>query len=339
MIPRQVHDGLLRQLLAPIVPFLDDPGVSEVLVNGSGNIWVERGGRLHRVEAAFESEEALFAALRAMAQFVGRTLDVEHPILEGRLPDGSRVEAIVPPAAPDGPAVAIRRFARSTLTMPRLVELGALPPGAAALLKDRVVRKRNIVVSGGTGSGKTSLLNALAGFVPVDERIVVIEDASELQLQHEHVVRLEAQPADPRGRGAVRIGDLFRATLRMRPDRIVIGEIRGAEAFDLVQAMTSGHGGCLTTVHASHPLDALRRLESLALAHEAHLPLHALRAQVASAVEVIAQVSRLRDGSRRVVRISEVVGTDEAAGYRIRDVFEGAPESASHPERSVCHAS
>jgi pilus assembly protein CpaF len=325
MIPIDAHDRLLRQLLDPVVGLLDDPTVSEVLVNGPSVVWVERGGKLMRTEARFESAEALMSALRALAQFVGRPLDAERPVLEGRMPDGSRVEAIVPPAALDGPAVAIRRFAKSTLTMQRLVELGAVPDEAAQVLSTLVRGKRNVVVAGGTGSGKTSLLNALSGCVDEGERIVVIEDAAELQLQHGHVVRLEAKPADERGCGRVTVGELFRATLRMRPDRIVVGEIRGPEAFELVQAMTSGHGGCLTTVHASHARDAVGRLESLALGAGVDLPHATLRAQLASAIDFVVHTGRLADGSRRVTQISEVVGFDPTDGYRVVDIYALGP--------------
>jgi pilus assembly protein CpaF len=321
MIPRRVHEEILRKHLAPLVPLLDDPTVTEVLVNGPEVVWVERRGKLVPVEVRFESSRALDAALRALAQFVGRSVGPERPILEGRLPDGSRVEAIFPPAAPDGPAIAIRRFAKCTLTMESLVETGSLPSPAADLLGTLVRGRQNIVVSGGTGSGKTSLLNALAGYVPANERIVVIEDASELQLQHAHVVRLEAQPPDANGRGAISIRDLFRASLRMRPDRIVVGEIRDGAAFELVQAMTSGHGGCLTTVHASHALDALRRIESLALGSDIDVPLAALRAQIASAVDVVVQTARLHDGTRRVSQIAQVTAVEGEAGYRVVELF------------------
>ncbi|MDQ3031021.1 MAG: CpaF family protein [Myxococcota bacterium] len=321
MIPKDVFEQTLLNFFAPIRPFLDDPSVSEVMINGPDKIYVERKGRLTLTDAKFESGEALTAALRNLAQFVGRHVDEHRPILEARLPDGSRVEAVLPPAAPGGPMVAIRRFFRETLTVERLVGFGSFSAESADLLKSVVVVKENVIVAGGTGSGKTSLLNALTGFIPIDDRIVVIEDSQEVQAQQPHIVQLEARPPDARGRGAVSIRDLFKATLRMRPDRIVVGEIRSGEALDLVQAMTSGHGGCMATVHATYPMDTLNRLETMCLMSDIGLPLHALRAQIASAVDIIVQTSRLRDGSRCVTHITEVQGYDPERGYRVEDVF------------------
>jgi pilus assembly protein CpaF len=321
VIPAEVYERTLLGFLAPIVPLLEEPGVSEVMINGPFEVFVERGGKLFRSDRRFADQQALLSALRNLAQYVGKPLDEEHPILEARLPDGSRVEAVLPPAAPLGPLVAIRRFFRETISVEKLLRLGSLTAEAAEMLSLLVERKQNLVVAGGTGSGKTSLLNALSSFIPDDERVVVIEDARELQLQREHVVQLEARPPDVRGRGRVTVRDLFRASLRMRPDRIVIGEIRGGEALDLVQAMTSGHGGSLSTVHATYPIDALNRLETMALMSDVQLPLYALRAQIASAVDIIVQTARLRDGSRCVTHISEVVGCDANGRYEIRDLF------------------
>lgn len=322
MISEAVFGETVLQLLAPIRPFLDDPSVSEVMINGPSRIYVERRGKLERTDARFDDGEALNAALRNIAQYVGKHIDEQRPILEGRLPDGSRVEAVLPPAAPGGPHVSIRRFFKETLTVERLVEFGALTPLAAEMLRLLVAAKLNVLVAGGTGSGKTSLLNALSSFIPDDERVVVIEDSQELQLQQEHVVQLEARPPDPRGRGAVSVRDLFRASLRMRPDRIVVGEIRGGEALDLIQAMTSGHGGCLSTLHATYPRDTLSRLETMALMSDTELPLHALRLQLASAVDLVVQTARFGDGSRKVSHVSEVVSFSTAEdGYVLRDVF------------------
>jgi pilus assembly protein CpaF len=323
MIPAHVYERSVLSFLEPVGEFLRDGTVTEILINGHAEIFVERRGQLTRTEAAFPSEESLRAALRNIAQYAGRHFDEQHPILEGRLPDGSRIEAILPPAAPEGPSVAIRRFSRNTLTIERLVELGALPADAAALLRALVVSKQNIIVAGGTGSGKTSLLNALGSFIPDAERTIVIEDARELELMHDHVVFLEARPPDPRGKGAVAVRDLFRASLRMRPDRIVVGEIRGGEALDLIQAMTSGHGGCLSTVHATYPRDTLNRLETMALMSDVALPLSALRAQLASAVDVLVQTSRMRDGSRKITHISEVRGIGADGSYLIADLYAG----------------
>lgn len=320
MIPTEVYEQSVRGFFAPVGAYLDDASVSEILINGPSEIYVERRGRLERTDAQFPSLEALTAALRNVAQFVGRPLDADHPILEGRLPDGSRLEAVLAPAAPSGPVVAIRRFRKDTLTIERLIELGSLSREAAEALRELIAHKHNVLVSGGTGSGKTSLLNCLSSFIGGHERVIVIEDAQELQLQQPHRVQLEARPPDARGRGAVTIRDLFKASLRLRPDRIVIGELRGGEALELIQAMTSGHGGCLSTIHASHPLDALRRLETLALMSDVELPLAALRSQIASAIDVIVQTARLADGSRALTHISQVLPLS-AEGYQVRDLF------------------
>ncbi|MCP4446731.1 MAG: CpaF family protein [Myxococcales bacterium] len=321
MIPEKIYEQTLRGFFAPISPFLDDDSVSEIMINGPETIFVERRGRLEKTDAKFASSEDLFAAIRNLAQYVGRHFDEDNPVLEARLPDGSRVEAIIPPAAPEGPSVAIRRFSRNTLTIARLVEYQSMTPAAAQTLGALVAGKQNIVVAGGTASGKTSMLNAMSGLIPKDERIVTIEDARELQLQQPHLVPLEAQPADSKGRGKVSIRDLFKATLRMRPDRIIVGEIRGGEALDLIQSLTSGHGGGMTTVHASHSLDTLNRLETMAMMSDVEMPLYALRSQVASAVDFLVHVSRLADGSRRVTQITEVRGFDPKEGYELVDIF------------------
>jgi len=323
MIPQTVYENTLRAFMAPIGPWLDDDTVTEIMVNGPLDIYVERKGRLSRVDSSFESCDKLLSALRLVSQFVGRPFDEMHPILEARLPDGSRVEALLPPIAPDGPLVAIRRFSKDRLTLKKLLGFGALTPDAAETLRILIECKQNIVVAGGTGSGKTSMLNALSAFIPSDERVIVIEDSRELQLQREHVVHLETRPPDARGKGSISMRELFKASLRMRPDRIILGEIRGGEALDLVQAMTSGHGGCLATVHATYPIDTLNRLETLSLMSGVDLPLYALRSQLASAVDIIVQTARMRDGSRKITHISEVCGVDSQRGYQIKDVFAG----------------
>jgi pilus assembly protein CpaF len=322
MIPREVFAETLLQFFAPIRPYLEDPVVADIMINGPNQIYVERKGKLELTGARFETREALVAALRNAAQFVGKHIDEERPILEGRLPDGSRIEAILPPAAPDGPCVSIRRFFKETLTVERLIGFGAMTEECAISLHALVAAKLNVLVAGGTGSGKTSMLNALSSFIPEGERVVTIEDSRELQLQREHVVMLEARPPDPKGRGEVTIRDLFRATLRMRPDRIIVGEIRAGEALDLIQAMTSGHGGCLSTLHATYPKDTLSRLETMAMMSDVDMPLTAMRIQLASAVNIIVQVSRLQDGSRKVTHVSEVTGFDQqTASYQIQDIF------------------
>jgi pilus assembly protein CpaF len=321
-IPDEVFQQTLLTFLEPIGAFLSDGSVSEIMINGPDEIYIERAGRLHATEARFPSEHALASAVRNIAQFVGKTVGPDRPILDARLPDGSRVCAVLPPAARRGISVSIRRFPKQRLTVAELVRHGSLSEAARDFLDLCVRVKRNIVVAGGTGSGKTSLLNALGSFIPDDERIVVIEDTSEVQLQQPHAVYLEARPPDPRGRGAVSIRDLLRATLRLRPDRIVVGECRGGEALDLVQAMTSGHGGSLSTVHATYPHDTLNRLETLCLMSDVNLPLGALRGQVASAVNVIVQTSRMNDGSRKITHIAECTGLDDAGGYRLEMLFQ-----------------
>jgi pilus assembly protein CpaF len=322
VIPKEVFEQTVLQFFAPIGKFLDDPSVSEVMINGPDQIYIERKGQLELTDAKFASREALMSALRNLSQYVGKHVSEERPILEGRFPDGSRVEAILPPVAPDGPHVAIRRFFKETLTVERLVQFGAMPGIVAASLQAFVISKLNIMIAGGTGSGKTSMLNALSSFIPDGERVVVIEDSREIQFQKPHVVQLEARPADPRGKGAVSIRELFKATLRMRPDRVIVGEIRGGEALDIIQAMTSGHGGCMGTLHASHPRDTLTRLETMVMMSDIDMPLVAMRTQIGSGMQLIVQVARLMDGSRKVTHVTEVTGFDiETQKYKTRDIF------------------
>jgi len=332
MIPPAVYESTLRSFMAPISQFLDDDTVTEIVVNGPVEIYIERRGRLTRVDSNFESHDQLLATLRLVAQFAGRPLDEMHPILEAHLPDGSRVEALLPPVAPDGPLLSIRRFSKDRLTMEKLLQFGALTPDAAETLRILIECKQNIIVAGGTGSGKTSMLNAMSAFIPEDERVLVIEDSRELQLQREHVVQLETRPADARGKGAIGMRELFKASLRMRPDRIILGEIRGGEALDLIQAMTSGHGGCLATTHATYPKDTLNRLETLALMSGIDLPLYALRSQIASAIDFVVQTARFRDGRRRVTHITEVCGVDFQRGYELRDIFSNCAQRHSEEE-------
>ncbi|HEY2513794.1 MAG TPA: CpaF family protein [Polyangiaceae bacterium] len=322
MIPREVFAETVGQFFEPIRSLFDDPTVADIMINGPDHVYVERRGTLELTGLRFASREALEAALRNAAQFVGKTIDPERPILEGRLPDGSRIEAVLPPAAPEGPTVSIRRFFKETLTVEKLIRFGAMTEEVAEALQAIVGSKLNVVIAGGTGSGKTSMLNALSSFIPEGERVVTIEDARELQLQREHVVPLEARPADAKGKGAVTIRNLFRATLRLRPDRIVVGEIRGGEALDMIQAMTSGHGGCMATLHATYPSDTLSRLETMAMMSDVEMPLAAMRVQLASAIDFIVQTARLQDGSRKITHVTEVCGFDLAAGeYVTRDIF------------------
>lgn len=324
MIPIAVYRQTLFAALEPLNSLLEDPNVSEILVNGPSEVYFERRGRLERSGARFPSGAALDAALKNIAQYVGRPLDEEQPILEGHLPDGSRLEAVIPPVSPAGPMVAIRRFPKARLTMEGLVTRGTLDAEIAGLLGRCVAAHRNVLVAGGTGSGKTSLLTALSSCIDPRERIVLIEDARELTLEAPHVVRLLTRPSDSRGRGGITMRDLLRATLRLRPDRIVLGEVRGGEAVDLVQAMTSGHSGCLSTIHASRPADALRRLEAMSLLAGTELPLPALRAQIASAIDVIVQIERKPNGARLVTRVSEVMGASPESGYSLGELYERA---------------
>ena len=322
MIPNEVYAETLLGFLQPVRRYLEDPTVTEVMINGPRQVYIERRGRLELTDVTFASQESVMCALRNAAQFVGKSLDEQTPILEARMPDGSRLQAVVPPAAPGGPYVSIRRFSKDALDVAHLIDLGSLTKEAAEALDALVQAKLNIIIAGGTGSGKTSLLNVLSGFVPDGERIAVIEDSKEVQVQKAHVVYLEARPPDSDGRGAVSIRELFRATLRMRPDRIVIGEIRGGEALDIIQAMVSGHGGCMGTLHATYPRDTLTRLETMAMMSDVEMPLAALRLQIASGVGVIVQVARTQGGSRRVTHITEVAGFDLGSGrYELRDLF------------------
>jgi pilus assembly protein CpaF len=329
MIADEVFAETLATLLAPIAPLLADPSVSEILINGPGRIFVERAGRLERCDARFASAAAVLAALRNVAQFAGTFVDASRPILEARLPDGSRLEAVLAPIVEHGPAVAIRRFSRASMSLSRLIELDALTPRAARVLEALAIGKCNVLISGGTGSGKTSLLNVLAARAPAGERVLVLEDTRELSVEHEHVLYMEARKPDAHGVGAISIRELFRAALRMRPDRILVGEIRGPEALDMVQAMVSGHGGCMGTVHASTPRDALIRLETLCMMSDVDMPLAAIRMQIGSGISAIVQVSRLADGSRKLTHIAEVAGYDvETRRYELRELMARGTSAA-----------
>ena len=321
MQARDIYQRTLRHFLAPIWPLLEDPTVSEVLVNGPNTVYFERAGRLHRADASFPSDDHLMAAVRNIAEFVNRTIDIDHHSMDARLPDGSRVHVIIPPSSRGGPHLSIRRFQKSTFSLDSLVERGSLTAEAAEFLQFVVILHKNTVISGGTGTGKTSMLNALSAAIPEHERIVVIEDSSELQLNQPHTVYLEAQPARPDGRGQVSIRDLFVDSLRMRPDRIVVGEVRRGEALDMIQSMISGHSGALTTAHANTPRDALIRLETLCMMSGLDLPVQVARRQVASAIQVVLQLARFDDGSRRVQVISEVLDLDDAGTYQVQDIY------------------
>ena len=321
-IPERVFAETLAGFLAPVQRFLDDVTVSEILINGPNEIFYEQRGRLHLSDVRFESSEDLEGLCQNLAQYVGKTLSYEKPFLEARLPDGSRVAVVAPPASRGGLTVSIRRFARERLKPEQLVGWGSATQEVLDFIKACLHCKRNTVVAGGTGSGKTTLLNVLSSFFPDDERIIVMEDVSELQVQKEHVVYLETRPADHRGRGEVSMRDLLRAVLRMRPDRIIVGEIRGGEAMELVQALTTGHGGSMTTLHANHAIDAMHRLETMCLMSDVGLPVGPLRSQIISAIDVVVQQNRLRDGSRSIVGVYESERISEHGEYVMRPLFQ-----------------
>lgn len=296
--------------LGPIEVFMADPTVTEVMVNGDDAIYVERAGKLYLTEARFVSLDHLRQVIERIVSAVGRRIDESTPLVDARLPDGSRVNAVIPPLSVDGPMLTIRKFAKTAFTAADLVEMGTLGPQSAEFVDACVRGKRNILISGGTGTGKTTLLNVVSSFIPDNERIVTIEDAVELQLRQRHVIRLESRPPNIEGRGAIPIRELLRNSLRMRPDRIVVGEVRGGEALDMLQAMNTGHEGSISTLHANSPRDAMARLETMVLMAGLELPIRAIREQIASALDVVIHLSRMRDGTRRVVAISEVTGME-----------------------------
>jgi len=312
--------------LGPIEPMFRDLSISDILVNGSKEIYIERAGRLTRVATSFRNDAHLMAVIDRIVSRVGRRVDESSPMVDARLPDGSRVNAIIPPLALDGPVLSIRRFGID-LSVQKLIDGGTMNPAMASLIAGCVAARLNILISGGTGAGKTTLLNALASFIPADQRIITIEDAAELRLQQEHVVRLETRPPNAEGEGEVKARDLVKNALRMRPDRIIVGECRSAEAIDMLQAMNTGHEGSLTTVHANSPRDALARLETMILMAGANLPDRAMREQISSALDLIIQVSRLADGTRKITSVVEVTGmegpvtaTQEIFRYRRRGI-------------------
>ncbi len=319
---QNIFEASLDYFLAPVREFLDDDSVTEVMVNGHDQIYIERRGRIEATDAQFESHDALLSTVTNIAQWVGRQINHQRPILDARLPGGYRVHAIIPPSARTGIYLNIRKFSREAFTLDDLVAFGSLTDAAREFIEICVRLKKNIIISGGTGTGKTSLLGAISRAIPDDERIVVIEDTSELRLHQKHCLYLEAQHADSRGRGGMTIRQLFVTSLRMRPDRIIVGEVRSGEALDLIQSMLSGHAGSLSTVHASTARDALVRLETLSLMSEVELPVHVARAQVASAIDLVVQISRFSDdGSRRITRITEVLDLDDQNRYQWQDLF------------------
>jgi pilus assembly protein CpaF len=321
MDPKQVYAVTTEHFLGPVLSLLQDESVSEIMINGKDNIYFEKAGRIERSELTFPSEATLWAAARNIAEYSNRDIGGDQHSMDARLPDGSRVHVIVPPSSRQGICITIRKFTKSSFDLAQLVIWGSITEEVAEFLELIILLHKNVVISGGTGTGKTSMLNALSGRVPVSERIVVIEDSSELQLQQPHTVYLEAQPPRPDGGGEVTIRDLFVDSLRMRPDRIIVGEVRRGEALDLIQSMLSGHAGSLTTVHANTPRDAAVRLETLCLMSDVGLPMPVARMQVASAIHVVIQIARMLDGSRQVVCISECNGLDERDRYIFQDIY------------------
>ena len=314
----EVHHELFG--LGPLEPLLADPTISDILVNSYANIYVERRGKLEKTGITFKDDEHLMRVIERIVSTVGRRIDEAQPMVDARLPDGSRVNAIIPPLAIDGPVLSIRRFGADPLRMTQLIENGALTREIAILFEMCVKARLNILISGGTGAGKTTLLNALSAFIPVDERIVTIEDSAELQMQQPHVVRLETRPPNIEAKGEVSQRDLVKNALRMRPDRIVVGEVRGGEAIDMLQAMNTGHDGSLTTVHANSPRDSLGRLETMIQMTGMRLSDRAMRQQIASALDLVIQVARLTDGTRRVTSISEITGM-EGETIAMQEIF------------------
>jgi pilus assembly protein CpaF len=330
-LPESARVELMKSILSeffgfgPIQQLLDDSTVTEVMVNGPQRVYVERKGRLSLTPVKFDDDDHVRRVIDRIILPLGRRVDADSPLVDARLPDGSRVNAVIPPVAIDGPSITIRKFGTKKLTVEDLINYGSMTPQMAEFLKACVVSRLNVVVSGGTGSGKTTLLNVLSSFIPDDERIVTIEDAAELQLNQEHVVRLESKKANLDGKGEVTIRELVRNSLRMRPERIVVGECRGGEALDMLQAMNTGHDGSLTTLHANAPRDAISRLETLTLMAGLDFPLKVIREQIASAVELIVQQARLRDGTRRITQITEVAGM-EGDMVVLQDLFKFTEE-------------
>ncbi|MEJ2597610.1 MAG: CpaF family protein [Anaerolineales bacterium] len=319
----QLTRDVLNEVIGygPIQPLLDDADVSEVMVNGAKHVYVEKSGKVFKTDITFLNDDHVMQVIHRIVSPLGRVIDEDHPAVDARLPDGSRVNAVIPPVAIDGPSITIRKFSRERLNVAQMINFGSLTQGMADFLQACVVARLNILISGGTGSGKTTTLNVLSSFIPEDERIVTIEDAAELQLNQEHVVRLETKSPHPDGTGGMTIRDLVRNSLRMRPERIVVGEVRGGEALDMLQAMNTGHDGSLTTLHANTPRDAISRLETMTLMSGLDLPIHVVREQIASAIDLIVQQSRLKDGSRKVTQITEVAGM-EGDMVVLTDVFK-----------------
>jgi pilus assembly protein CpaF len=320
---RELFHDILNDLLGfgPIQGLLDDPSISEVMVNNPNQVYIEREGKLLETHVHFDNDEHIMRIIERIVSPLGRRVDADSPMVDARLPDGSRVNAVIPPVAIDSPLLTIRKFTKTKLTVDQLIEFDSLTQTMCDFLRACILGRLNVLISGGTGSGKTTLLNVLSSFIPENERVVTIEDSAELRLDQEHVVRMEARPPDLDGRGQVTIRDMVRNALRMRPDRIIVGECRGGEALDMLQAMNTGHDGSLTTLHANSPRDALSRLETMVLMAGMELPLKVIRQQVASAVDLIVHQSRLKNGPRKITAISEVSGM-EGDTIVMTDIFK-----------------
>jgi pilus assembly protein CpaF len=322
MSRQAIFEASVNYFLEPIVPVLEDDSVTEIMVNGFDDIYVERRGKLIHTDLCFASDDALLSAIHNIAQWVGRQINEEHPVLDARLPNGSRVHAVIPPSARTGIYLTIRKFSRETLTMEDLIRFGSMSAATQEFLEICVRLRKNMLISGGTGTGKTVLLGAISRAIPEEERVVVIEDTSELRLIQRHCLYLEAQHGGPTGSTGLSVRQLFANSLRMRPDRIVVGEVRGGEALDLVQSMISGHAGSLSTIHANSARDALIRLETLSLMSDVEIPVYVARAQVASAINLVLQIARFTDdGSRKITRITEICGLDDNNQYVTHDLY------------------
>ena len=335
MLDPALFEKTIAHYLAPITPYLADTQVAEVMCNTYEEIYIERDGKLIKTDARFPDPEAYEAAINNILQFTGKSINDEDYLVDTRLPDGSRVHVAKAPCARMGMAMTIRKFAKAMLDVDWLVHIGSLTDAAAEYLRVVIHNEQNLLVAGGTSSGKTSLLNALSQYIPAGQRVVVLEDSAELQLQLDHIISLEAKAPDPFGRGAVKIRDLFRSSLRLRPDRIIIGEVRGEEALDMIQAMTSGHGGSMGTLHANSCFDALNRLETMALMSEVELPLSALRSQVSSAIDVVVQLVRQVGGGRQVTQIAEVLPLGPDGHYALRDIFHRVPDTDDDGQKTM----
>jgi pilus assembly protein CpaF len=317
-----IHDVVNEVIgYGPIEPLLKDTSVTDILINTHNKVFVERGGKLELTNARFADNRHLMRIIQKIVAQVGRRIDESQPLVDARLPDGSRVNAVIAPVAVDGPLLSIRKFAKVPITMSKLIEFGGIAEDMAQVLKGCVEAKQNIIISGGTGSGKTTMLNALSAYIGPTERIVTIEDAAELQLQQIHVARLETRPPNVEGKGEIRQRELVKNSLRMRPDRIILGEVRGGEAFDMLQAMNTGHEGSMTTIHANTPRDALGRMEQMIGMAEIDIPLTSMRQQIASAVDVIVQMTRMSDGKRRMTSVAEITGM-EGTVIQMQEIFK-----------------